>query len=54
MGELEGEGREDGLEVTPVCGLTRTEEAGTEDSVVRDCFGEGLGDGRLSRSRQPV
>ena len=42
------------LEFLSVEVIPRTEEAGTEGTILRDSLGEGLGDGRLSGPSQPV
>ena len=52
--ELVRERGEDVLEFLPVEVIPGTEEASTEDSSLGGHFREGLGDGRLSCSCQPV
>ena len=56
-GELNGQGRENQVEVAPVFEVSRAEERGAESSV-RECpLGNCLGDGALpgpSKSAQPV
>ena len=54
MGELEGEGREDGPKVAPVVGVPRTEEAGSQLPIRETRLCERLGDGRLPRPREAV
>ena len=49
-----GERGENVLEFPPIEVIPGAEEAGTEDSGLRRRFGEGLSDGRLARSRQPI
>ena len=54
VGELEGEGRKDRLQVVPILEVPRTEEAGTQPPVCEAHLGECLGDGRFSRPCEAV
>ena len=54
VGELEGEGRKDRLEVVPVLEVSRAEEAGTKPPVCEAPLGERLGDGRFPRPCEAV
>ena len=52
--QLEGEGWEDELEVTPILEIARTKERGSQQPVGEDTFAERLGDRGLASPCQPV
>ena len=54
ISELEGECREDFVEIAPVLEVSRTEEARAELSTRKARLGKRLGDGRLSRPGEAV
>ena len=54
VGELEGERREDHLEIAAVLEIPRTEEAGSQFSVCKARLGKCLGDRRLPGPREAV
>ena len=54
MGELEGEGQKDRLEVTPVLKISRAEEAGPELPICKAHLGDCLGDGRFPRPHETI
>ena len=56
-GELDGQGRENQVEVAPVFEVSGAEERGAESSVCKSSLGNCLGDGALpgpNKSVQPV
>ena len=52
--QLEGEGREDEVEIAPVLEIARTEEGGSQQPVGEDPFADRLGDRGLASPSQPV
>ena len=54
VSKLECEGREDVLDISPVLGISRTEETRTELPVRKASLGECLGDGRLPGPRETI
>ena len=51
---MESEGGKDGLEVTPVLEVSRTEEGSAESSLRKHPLCDRLGNGGLPRSSEPV
>jgi hypothetical protein len=54
VGELEGEGGENVLDISPVLEISRTEETRAELPVCKAILSESLGDGRLASPRETV